>query len=54
VKILDYPAESCECELEARRWNGYGTCLRCGGGYVVESGPLVPIVIPQPDEERPS
>lgn len=38
-----FPAAVCKCS--DRRWNGYGTCLTCGGAYE-PSGNLAPIAIP--------
>lgn len=34
----------CTCALDARQWNGYGTCLSCGGAYEA-TGDLAPIVL---------
>ena len=51
ISVVEYPAVTCECEPPARRWNGYGTCLRCGGAYVA-SGELEPIEIPAVEEPR--
>lgn len=49
--VVEYPAAVCTCHERARQWNGYGTCLRCGGSYKAE-GDLAPIVIPGKTEER--
>jgi hypothetical protein len=57
VKIIEYPATTCECDTLLRQHNGYGTCLRCGGAYVAEfiaTEPFAPIVIPQAEEEAAS
>jgi hypothetical protein len=57
VKIIEYPATTCECDTLLRQRNGYGTCLRCGGAYVAEfvaTEPFAPIVIPQDTERRQS
>lgn len=47
------PSTFCECEPAARRWNGYGTCLACGGAYEAR-GEIAPIIIPSmfPREAR--
>ncbi len=57
MKVIEYPAVTCECDPLLRQHNGYGTCLRCGGAYVAEfvaTEPLAPIVIPRDESEAAS
>lgn len=41
-----FTAVTCDCSPHIRQWNGFGTCLSCGGAYEA-TGPLAPIVVPR-------
>ena len=52
IEVVKYPAAFCACESSVRRWNGYGTCLRCGGAYEPSAGRFERIEIPRDEEPK--
>ncbi len=50
---MSEPKAWCACGKDNRRWNGYGTCLHCGGAYEHPPGELAPIVVPPTVYEFP-